>query len=154
MELFGKLDKSVEELRTSISLEERFVPKKLKTLITSSQPKLIFTGASRSGKTTLINALLGEEVFPRNLMSTRRIVHLVYSEDRYISVKSISSGVTEERIRFEIPRRGIFPANAEKEIFYSSDDLTQDLSHYVTIGWPNPKLKQISLVDTPGFVYS
>ncbi len=101
---------------------------------------LVVLGEFNHGKSTVINALLGEEVLPMGITpTTAQITHLVHGE--------------EKSARMKLPRQGDFkPLDIEDlgaAIKDSADD--GDDPEFVELAYPNDFLEQgLVLVDTPG----
>ena len=111
---------------------------------------VLFVGEFKSGKSTLINALLGQQVLPaRAVPTTALITHVMYGERAYVEVF--------ERGR---PLREISVEEFQQQFAFrdsSGDaDPRADALHidYVSIRYPHPFLQQgITLIDTPGIGY-
>ena len=102
---------------------------------------LVVLGQFKRGKTTAINALLGENVLPSAVIPlTSNITLLTYNEDKTATVR-FTEGTTRDisfnEISDYVTERG--NPNNKKRV------------HHVEIGYPSEYLRQgIILVDTPG----
>lgn len=102
---------------------------------------LVVLGQFKRGKTTVINALLGDNVLPSAVIPlTSIITRLIYSDNKIAIVKFVNGTnkeITFEEISDYVTERGN-PNNTKGVDF-------------VEIGYPSEYLKQgIVLVDTPG----
>lgn len=102
--------------------------------------RLAIAGKVKAGKSTLLNALLGEELAPTDAGECTRIVTWYHQSDR--------------------PHATLFPAGGEpRERPYRRDagalqvDLDgadpADVDH-LEVGWPTSRLRDLTIIDTPG----
>ncbi len=104
------------------------------------QMSLVVLGEFNHGKSTVVNALLGENVLPVGITPTTAVItHLVYGPERRVSIKP-PRGAAAIEISFE---------NMEAAIRHAEDDGQEP--EYVEIAYPNEFLSDsLVLVDTPG----
>jgi tRNA U34 5-carboxymethylaminomethyl modifying GTPase MnmE/TrmE len=119
------LHADIVDLRLPKLAEERF--------------SLVVLGEFNHGKTTFVNALLGEEILPAGITpTTAAINHIVWSE------RTRAHALLRDGVREEIPLSRL------------ADYVTIEGKHaerirYVELGYPAELLKErITLVDTPG----
>ncbi|MGB9825473.1 MAG: dynamin family protein, partial [Desulfofundulus sp.] len=112
---------------TSFELRERYLPHR-------PTPTLAVTGACNAGKSTLVNALLEEEISPVDVLpATTCPLIFHYGETVSVSMngkflKKVQSG---RELAFLLRQKNI-PSNL------------------IEITMPNPQLKKYTLIDTPG----
>ncbi len=101
---------------------------------------VVVLGEFNHGKSTVVNALLGEDVLPVGITPTTAVItHLVHRDERQVSVKPAMGG-EEYEIAFDEM------ADAIKHTEEESQE-----PEYVEIGHPNDFLDDgLVLVDTPG----
>lgn len=111
---------------------------------------VLFVGELKSGKSTLINALLGQQVLPaRAVPTTALITHVMYGERA--SVEVFERGRPPREISLEEFQQQ-FGLRPEPDGEPAADDLHH--IDYVSIRYPHPFLQQgITLIDTPGIGY-
>ncbi len=106
----------------------------------SGEVSLVVLGEFNHGKTTVVNALLGEEVLPMGITPTTSVItHLVHGE--------------EPRARLKPPRQADFEELDYDDLGETIRDATEDGDEpeYVEIAHPNEFLGDgLKLVDTPG----
>ncbi|HEU4556573.1 MAG TPA: TIR domain-containing protein [Longimicrobium sp.] len=112
---------------------------------------ILFVGEFKSGKSTVINSLLGQQVLPaRAVPTTALITHVGYGESACVEVfergrppRQISLEEFQQEFTFRVP-----DSDGEHD--------EGDLHHidYDSIRYPHPFLQQgITLIDTPGIGY-
>ncbi len=108
-------------------------------MLTQEQITLVVLGEFNHGKSTIVNALLNEEVLPMGITPTTAVItHLVYGQKRKISVKPVFG----EKYEIEL-------SELEDVIRHAEDE--KDEPEFVEISHPNAFLNQsLTLVDTPG----
>jgi tetratricopeptide (TPR) repeat protein len=101
---------------------------------------LAIAGEFNAGKSTLLNALLGEAVAPMGVTPTTAAVNVfVHGTRRAARVVMRDGSATEVDL-------------AEVQAFIDRRRKAGDASvHHVEIVWPAEPLREVSLVDTPGF---
>ncbi len=98
-------------------------------------------GEFSSGKSTLINALLGLDLLPTNLNPTTAHLTLIkYAEKHDIKIHYSNGSV-----------KSIEPSNSalKKFTFLHSHPDSAEI-RYIEVFWSSPILRSISIVDTPG----
>jgi GTPase SAR1 family protein len=100
---------------------------------------LVVVGEFNHGKTTFVNALLGESVLPVGVTPTTAVIHhIVYGEQP--SAKVVLASGAEESLPFE-----------EVRSFATGGRRAADPVSFVEVAYPAEILKErIVLVDTPG----
>jgi ribosome biogenesis GTPase A len=122
-----------------VSLEKEVRQERLPAL-QGGKMSLVVLGEFNHGKSTVVNALLGEDVLPVGITPTTAVItHLVYGES--------------PRVRLKGPRGGEFVeiemAEMERVIRQSAEDESEP--EFVEIAYPNKVLEDsLILVDTPG----
>jgi GTP-binding protein EngB required for normal cell division len=102
--------------------------------------RVAIVGEFNAGKSSFINALLGEAVAPVGVLPTTATQNrLVWAPDRFVRIER-SAGSSE-------PDRVVAPSNLETTL-RSLDPMT--IAH-VTIYAPLELLRRVELIDTPGF---
>ncbi|MBA2664669.1 MAG: dynamin family protein [Bradymonadaceae bacterium] len=106
----------------------------------SGRMSLVVLGEFNHGKSTVVNALLGENVLPVGITPTTAVItHLVYGEQRSVRIKP-----PRGEAAIEIEYDGM-----EAAIRHAADDGKEP--EYVEISYPNEILSDsLVLVDTPG----
>ncbi|MBX3128660.1 MAG: dynamin family protein [Polyangiaceae bacterium] len=95
-------------------------------------------GEFNAGKSSLINALLGEAVAPMGVLPTTATLHrLVWSPDRIARIER-RDGQADRLVPFS-------------ELERTLDEVTAEQVERVTLSAPLELLKRVELVDTPGF---
>ncbi len=108
--------------------------------LTSGNVTLVVLGEFNHGKTTVVNALLGEDVLPMGITPTTAVItHLVHGE--------------EPKARIKPPRQQDFIDLAYEDLGPAIRDVEEDDEEpeFVEIAYPNAFLDDgLVLVDTPG----
>lgn len=121
------------------SLEREVLTERLPAL-ESGSITLVVLGEFNHGKSTVINALLGDEILPMGITpTTAQITHLIHGDER--------------SARMKLPRGGDFKdldienlASAIKDSHEGNED-----PEFIELAYPNTFLDQgLVLVDTPG----
>ncbi len=109
-------------------------------MLNKEQITVVVLGEFNHGKSTIVNALLNEEVLPMGITPTTAVItHLVYGEERKIFVKPALGG---DKYEIEFSDLEDVVRHAEEET---------DEPEFVEISHPNAFLNQsLTLVDTPG----
>jgi len=109
------------------------------------QMSVVVLGEFNHGKSTVVNALLGEEILPTGITpTTSEITHLVYADEPTVSLQPTGDAEVRE-VAYEELGEAVTDDEGGEE---GADD--EDLE-YVEIGYPNDLLEDsLVLVDTPG----
>ncbi len=101
---------------------------------------LVVLGEFNHGKSTVVNALLGDDVLPMGITPTTAVItHLVYGDAPVVTVKPPNEGAPYT-IDYDTMDDAVRDSGAEGEE-----------PEYIEIAYPNPVLQQsLVLVDTPG----
>jgi small GTP-binding protein len=120
------------------SLKER-VERELVKKMEEDRFHLVVVGEFNHGKSTFVNALLGETVLPVGVTpTTAAIHHLKYSE------------TPEATVVYASGKRESIPFTDTKKFAVGGGSTTDEVD-YLEVGYPAPLLKErILLVDTPG----
>ncbi|MFV0318945.1 MAG: dynamin family protein [Microbacterium sp.] len=102
--------------------------------------RLAIAGMVKAGKSTLLNALLGEQIAPTDAGECTRVVTWY----RYAQVPTVTMHLTsgEER-RMRVRRRD------DRLVFDLGDTPAEDVA-FLDVGWPISALRSVILIDTPG----
>ena len=135
----GSLADRVGTKTLAARVREEYAPK-----LENERFHLVVVGEFNHGKTTLINALLGQPVLPTGVTPTTAIIHHIeYASFPYARITR-ASGVTEP-VPFESLRAWAV-ADAPEGQGGSGDEV-----RYLEVGYPAKLLEdRIVLVDTPG----
>jgi predicted GTPase len=159
---FAKRDEIVEALRglgdvaSSLgtkSLRER-VDRELVRKLTEDRFHLVVVGEFNHGKTTFVNALLGESALPVGVTPTTATIHHIHWAERPEAFVVSAAGV-KRPLPFEQVKRFAVGGGLDAPSAPASAGATQpaqetDVDH-LEIGYPAPLLRErILLVDTPG----
>ncbi|MGO2746141.1 dynamin family protein [Microbacterium sp.] len=102
--------------------------------------RLALAGMVKAGKSTLLNAMLGEQIAPTDTGECTRVVTWY----RYSATPTITM-----HPRVGAPRR--MPIRrAGGRLVLTLDGLTAEEVGWIDIGWPLDGLKSVILIDTPG----
>ncbi len=159
-EFFAKRDEIVEALRglgdvaSSLgtrSLRER-VDRELVRKLTEDRFHLVVVGEFNHGKTTFVNALLGENALPVGVTPTTATIHHIHWAERPEAF--VVSAAGEKRpLPFDEVKRfavGGGAIDAPQPVEGAPAVAPPDVDH-LEIGYPAPLLRErILLVDTPG----
>ena len=133
---------AIAEQRGYHSLHEEVHDDRLPAL-REGQMSVVVLGEFNHGKSTVINALLGEEILPVGITPTTSVItHLVHSDRPEVTVHP-GGGETPYEIEYD-----------EMDNLITDEDEGRGTGHepeYIEIGYPNDLLEEsLVLVDTPG----
>ncbi|MCB9479338.1 MAG: dynamin family protein [Deltaproteobacteria bacterium] len=104
--------------------------------------KVVVVGEFSTGKTTFVNALVGESILPMDLSpTTARVTRLQYSTEPFVRLHMDDGS-----------KRDAAPGADSLASLSLMDDEQTDLRDvsWIEVGWPSPILQHVILVDTPG----
>ena len=101
--------------------------------------RVAIAGRIKAGKSTLLNALVGERLAPTDAGECTRVVSWYREGLGYGVTAELVDGSTRD-LRFE--RNG--------ELLVDLDDLTPEGLHRIIVDWPSDRLATTTLIDTPG----
>ncbi len=101
--------------------------------------RVAFVGMVKAGKSTLLNALVGQRVAPTDFGECTRIVTL-YERGRHYAVTAIGEDESRSELQFE---RG------EQLVVHLGEKHPEDIDH-IEVRWPSDRLLDRQLIDTPG----
>ncbi|MBW9173345.1 dynamin family protein [Clostridium estertheticum] len=103
---------------------------------------VVIMGEFKTGKSTFINALLGEDCLKSDVTpATAVVTRLVYSEKR--TLKAYSDNEQYKEYSIEMLERLSSESDPEGKKLRAN-------IHHLDVGLPNPILKDLIIVDTPG----
>ena len=113
-----------------------------------------FVGATSSGKSTLINALTGEERLPTGFAETTMCLIEIYTtDDEEWSVKVNDKMLSDVKDMEGI--RDLLTAISKEDVRNERRDLNINEGSVVRVGWPKKRSKKLPenvvLVDSPGY---
>lgn len=105
--------------------------------------KVVLMGEVKAGKSTLLNAIVGDQVSPVGVSETTAvIIEVVYADERKGTIK-YTDGTKET---YSIDKvYTILEENKKNPLFYTNIEK-------VLLGYPLETLREISIIDTPGVV--
>lgn len=140
------IDSAVKKLCNSIELVlpnsfELSYAKDLVTDIENDFYTVVVVGEFKRGKSTFINALLGEKILPVDVTPTTATINaIMWNEEKTLEVHKADGQVEQLELKYENLTKYV----ADRKIDHSS-------IKYIKIGMPSNMLKNnIVLVDTPG----
>jgi hypothetical protein len=102
--------------------------------------RLAIAGKVKAGKSTLLNALLGEELAPTDAGECTRILTWYRQSDRpHVIVFPVQGTPVERPYRRD---RGALDVDL--------GPLTHEQVDHLEVGWPTSRLRDLTLLDTPG----
>lgn len=102
--------------------------------------RLAIAGIVKAGKSTLLNALLGERIAPTDAGECTRIVTWY----RWSDTPSVTAHLAAGPIR-RLPVR-----RSKGQLVMDLGDLPADEVDHIEVGWPSAVLRTMTLIDTPG----
>lgn len=102
--------------------------------------RLALAGIVKAGKSTLLNALLGEQIAPTDAGESTKVVTWY----RYADTPSITLHPHDG------PSRRLPIRRVAGQLVIDMDATLADEVERIDIGWPAPVLKSVILIDTPG----
>ena len=102
--------------------------------------RVAIAGKVKAGKSTLLNAFLGDRVAPTDTGECTRVVTWY----RHGTVPTVTLIPWTGKPRPQPVRR------VDGRLILTTDGLAIDQIERIEVGWPAPALKELTLVDTPG----
>ncbi len=102
--------------------------------------RVAIAGRVKAGKSTLLNALVGERLAPTDAGECTRIVTWYRNSIGYDASAVLRDG-TERSLRFH---------RSERTLEISVDDIALSDVDRLEVGWPSSRLEDLILIDTPG----
>jgi hypothetical protein len=102
--------------------------------------RVAIAGKVKAGKSTLLNALVGERVAPTDASECTRVVTQYRNSHVYrVTAKPYVGDTVELRFR-----------RTDRELEFSLGDHVADEIQFVDVEWPSERLRDTVLIDTPG----
>ena len=147
-QLVKLLDQAIQEFSSiPVRGDGEFCPTGLSVELTAERLalelplKVAIVGRFSSGKSTMLNALLGEDLVPTDVnVSTATVNCFCYGEEKELEVHWQNGHVTKE------PYDMLSEYAQHKE---DSEETQTEIDH-VDVYTPYPSLKQVMIIDTPG----
>jgi hypothetical protein len=134
--LAGLADEAASEARTPELAEElRDVVDRLRGPV-----RLAVAGKVKAGKSTLLNAIVGEELAPTDAGECTRIVTWYVHSARPYVVLHPRDGAPQER-----PYR-----RTDGALQVDLGGTAPEAVRHLEVGWPSSRLEDLTLIDTPG----
>jgi predicted GTPase len=106
----------------------------------SADCNVVVVGEFNRGKSTLVNAFLGEAILPCDVVPTTANIHKIrYSDNPKLKVYGRNGRVEEEAMTAR-----------QLRAFAAGNDLNADDVEFLELGLPLPQLEGLCIVDTPG----
>ncbi|MEX2627594.1 MAG: dynamin family protein [Ilumatobacteraceae bacterium] len=103
--------------------------------------RVAVAGRAKAGKSTLVNAMVGELIAPTDARECTRIVTW-YADGVTYRVDGHLADGTVRQLRFD---------RDDRALRVDLDGLSVEDVGQLRVTWPSARLREISLVDTPGF---
>ena len=144
------LDQLVDVLGQSQQLEP-FI-RRVRTLsdILSNPLSVAILGEFNAGKSTLVNALLGEEVVPMGILPTTAHTGFIEYGARKAARIAYRNNLGDGRDGAEPQKAGRVDEVPYREARRRMEEET-DLIDHLTFSYPHPHLRAVTFRDTPGF---
>jgi len=106
-----------------------------------SEPlRLALAGMVKAGKSTLLNAMLGEQIAPTDAGECTRVVTWYrYSATPYVTLHPVEG----EPRRLPVRRK-------DGKLVLTLDGIAPEDVKFIDVGWPSSGLQSVILIDTPG----
>jgi hypothetical protein len=102
--------------------------------------RVAIAGKVKAGKSTLLNALVGEKVAPTDASECTRVVTW-YRNGHVHRVTAVPYLGDPEELRFR---------RTENQFEIALDGRSAEELHYLDVEWPSDRLRELILIDTPG----
>ncbi len=102
--------------------------------------RIAVAGRVKAGKSTLLNALVGERLAPTDAGECTRTVTWYQRGDSY-EVHALLRDGTTRPLPFE---------RSENALQFNLDEIELDSIERIDVRWPSARLSEITLIDTPG----
>ena len=102
--------------------------------------RVAVVGRVKAGKSTLLNALVGERLAPTDAGECTRIVTWYTKAAGYAASAVLRDG-SERPLRFR---------RTDSSLEIALDDLDSSDVERIVVGWPSSRLDNLTLIDTPG----
>ena len=102
--------------------------------------RVAIAGRVKAGKSTLLNALVGERLAPTDAGECTRIITWYTRAAGYEATAVLRDGA-EQSLRF---------SRTESAIEIALDGLEPSALDHIVVGWPSSRLDNLTLIDTPG----
>ena len=102
--------------------------------------RIAIAGRVKAGKSTLLNALIGERLAPTDASECTQVVTW-YRKGSHYEAKTFLTDGTTRRLRFE---------REQSRLEIHLDDMHPDDLDRIEVEWPSRRLDDLVLIDTPG----
>lgn len=102
--------------------------------------RIAVAGRVKAGKSTLLNALVGERLAPTDAGECTRTVTWYQRGDSY-EVHALLHDGTTRPLPFE---------RSESALRFTLDEIELDSIERINVRWPSARLSEVTLIDTPG----